>query len=60
MQDMWRQFAQTGSVADYLKYKEQERQQALDSCAHNAFIGYENYNQGACDKGTNKRGRVIV
>ncbi len=56
MQDLWRQFAQTGSVADYLKYKEQERQQAQDSCARNAFIGYENYNQGACDKGTNNGG----
>lgn len=56
MQNLWQQFAKTGSVADYLKYKEQERQQARDSGAVNLPGSYENYNQGACDKGTDYRG----
>ena len=50
MQDFWQQFAQTGKVADYLKYKEQERQQAPQPGASNMLGSYENYNQGACDK----------
>lgn len=56
MNDFWLQFAQTGSVADYLKYKEQERQQAPDFGALNMLGSYENYNQRACDKRTNNGG----
>ncbi len=50
MKDYWWQFAQTGSIADYLKYKEQERQGAFETNASDVLRSYENYNQGACDK----------
>ena len=56
MQDFFFFFARTGSVADYLKYKEQERRQAQNISAENMLGSYENYNQGACDKRTNNGG----
>ncbi len=56
MKNYWWQFAQTGSIADYLKYKEQERQGASEISAPNALGSYENYNQGACDKRADNRG----
>ena len=39
-ENSWQQFVQTGRVADYLKYKEEERQE-----------GHEQYHQRVSDTG---------
>jgi len=44
-ENSWQQFIQTGRVADYLKYKEEERQE-----------GHEQYHQRVSDTGTDHRG----
>ena len=44
-ENSWQQFIQTGRVADYLKYKEEERQE-----------GHEQYHQRVSDTGADHRG----
>lgn len=44
-ENSWQQFLQTGRVDDYLKYKEEERQE-----------GHEQYHQRVSDTGADHRG----
>lgn len=44
-ENSWQQFVQTGRVADYLKYKEEERQER-----------HEQYHQRVSDTGADHRG----
>lgn len=50
--DLWKNFLQTGSVSDYLKYKENENQ---NDGLSRIEITNANYNQGLDNKGTNNR-----
>lgn len=45
LDDEWKQFVSTGSVEDYLNYKQREK--ARDN---------EYYNQGTCNQRTDNRG----
>ena len=46
MDDWWKQFTQTGSVADYLKYRENQKQELTNA----------DNRQGLNHQGTDRRG----
>lgn len=50
--DMWKKFLTTGSVQDYLNYKNSEN---LDDEFSRIEITNANYNQGLNNQGTNDR-----